>query len=548
MAHAPVNLSIPSLLCLLSLAWFAPPSPAQVVDVTSWGFDPDDSTPFLQAAIDSGAETVIVPNVGADWVITPITLAHDQEIIFEPCVVVTAKPGHFQGTHDSLFNATDTNNTIITAYHATFRMQKQDYISGGGGGFEDATTLDFGGDGADPVTIIGWGPIPNLPAQLAPPIHGPFHAMTSGDLGQGYNDPSVRSMLWWDDHSEYAYTHTDGITNLPDSGMLLQGATGPILRDPTDSLGRTAYPALHFIAPVSGSYGIDGTATFAGLKGRCYVQYVTNTYVTTLGPGWSTSDTEFEVMPIDFGAQPVLQNIWLNAGEGISILIYTSAIGAGGYYPPAEWRSAFNLNGVSHFTIRGGTIRDTGGDGVLLGDWGKGYNDNITIRAVNFDNNYRQGISIISAQDVLIEDCLFQNTNGHGPAAGIDMEPDYELNRLVNVVVRDCVAQNNQGPGFIVSPAGLDSNSMDISVLLDNCDVTSGQGHGLMVSAVKDNGPAGLIEFRNCDVQNVDWYGLRILDKSSTRALVRFQNVTLKNTAQQPPPPTGTPASKSYPS
>ena len=127
---------------------------------------------------------------------------------------------------------------------------------------------------------------------------------------------------------------------------------------------------------------------------------------------------------------------------------------------------------------------------------------------------------------------VFKNTGGTGPAAGIDLEPDSPVNRLVNITVRNCVADNNQGPGFIVSPSGLSSESRDVSVLFENCYVRSGRSHGLMVSGVKDDGPGGLIEFRNCHVRNTRLHGARILDKSASSARVRFDNCTWKDVAQ----------------
>lgn len=302
-----------------------------VANAAWWGFDPADSTRFLQAAIDSGAKKVIVSNVGRDWIIAPITLASNQEIVFEPGVVVTAKPGEFHGLHDSLFKATDLANIRLTGYGATLRMQKSDYM--------------------------------------------------------------------------------------------------------TDK------------------------------------------------------------------------------------------------YEKAEWRSGIFLNGCSGVVVEGLTIRDTGGDGIYLGDWGKGYNDNITIKDVLFDDNYRQGISIISAEKVLVENCVLKNTRGTGPAAGIDLEPDNEGSRLTEIVVRNCIADNNDGPGFCVSPAKLSSKSHDISVLFENCLVSSGQSHGFMVSAVRDDGPQGYIEFRNCHAQNTRLHGARILDKSARSAVVRFVNCTWRNVA-----------------
>jgi hypothetical protein len=48
-----------------------------------WGFNEEDSTEALQAAINSGARKLIVENMGKPWVVTPIRCAGDQEIVFE---------------------------------------------------------------------------------------------------------------------------------------------------------------------------------------------------------------------------------------------------------------------------------------------------------------------------------------------------------------------------------------------------------------------------------------------------------------------------------
>lgn len=45
-----------------------------------WGFDDEDATDALQAAIRSGAKKVIVPNLGKDWIVRPIQLVSDQEL------------------------------------------------------------------------------------------------------------------------------------------------------------------------------------------------------------------------------------------------------------------------------------------------------------------------------------------------------------------------------------------------------------------------------------------------------------------------------------
>ena len=93
-------------------------------------FNPEDATETLQAAIDSGAKRLVVPNMRADWIVRPIKLAGNQELIFEPGTVVTAKRGEYRGRGDSMFIAQDVENLTIRGYGATFRMWKQDYITG----------------------------------------------------------------------------------------------------------------------------------------------------------------------------------------------------------------------------------------------------------------------------------------------------------------------------------------------------------------------------------------------------------------------------------
>ena len=53
-----------------------------------WGFEAEDSTACLQAALDSGARTVRVDNAGSDWIVGPIAVPSDIEIVFADGVVV----------------------------------------------------------------------------------------------------------------------------------------------------------------------------------------------------------------------------------------------------------------------------------------------------------------------------------------------------------------------------------------------------------------------------------------------------------------------------
>jgi Right handed beta helix region len=346
------------LAALFSATAAAPPiaaDPVAVKEVLSgkrtdanavwWGFDQDDATDSLQAAINSGAKRVIVPNLGADWIVRPITLAGDQELVLEKGVVITAKRGEFQGSGDCVFIARDLNNLTIHGFGATVRMQKEDYIVG--------TVLDN----------LGW-------------------------------------------HRWY-------------------------------------------------------------------------------GP-----------------------------------------------YKKAEWRTVLALRGCTSVEILGVTLRDSGGDGIYI-DGGSRQNfcRNVHIKDVLCDNNYRQGISVISVDGLVVEDSQFNNTWGTPPSSGVDIEPDAPDQKVKRVVFQNCRFEDNYGDGIEVFLSHQHQASDDVSILFENCHVSSRRGSGIRVTKVADR-PKGLIEFRNCTVEDTQAYGIMVQDKSVLGARVRFVDCKLAEVAR----------------
>jgi hypothetical protein len=94
-----------------------------------WGFDKEDATACLQAAINSGVPKLIVDNTGSDWIVNqPITLASHQEIVFADGVVVKAKKDCFKAIGDCLFRGSNLQNiTLRGAGKAVLQMNKKDY-------------------------------------------------------------------------------------------------------------------------------------------------------------------------------------------------------------------------------------------------------------------------------------------------------------------------------------------------------------------------------------------------------------------------------------
>ena len=100
---------------------------ADVLKVSSLGWNREDSTGFIQAALDSGAATVVVDRVDGPWVTRPLFARSNQTVVFEKGVVLLAKKGEFKGLNDRLFSCMGVTNVVIRGYGAVWRMHRADY-------------------------------------------------------------------------------------------------------------------------------------------------------------------------------------------------------------------------------------------------------------------------------------------------------------------------------------------------------------------------------------------------------------------------------------
>lgn len=273
-----------------------------------WGFDESDSTKALQAAIRSKAKKIIIPNMGRPWMVNPIFLESDKEIVLEKGVIIAAKSGSFRGRTDSLFYIINKHNITLKGYGAEFVMRKHDYI------------------------------------------HAP--------------------------------------------------------------------------------------------------------------------------------------------------------------YEKAEWRHCINIQGSQNVKIYGLRLADSGGDGIYIGRGagkdGQPNSDEIHIKDVLCDNNFRQGISVISVSNLLVENCIFQNTTGTPPQAGIDFEPNRPDEVLRNCKVKNCVVRDNSGFGISIYVPSLDKSSSPISIELEGCNVVRNRRGAVSIAGRDSKGrggdPRGKVIIRNCTI------------------------------------------------
>jgi hypothetical protein len=171
-------------------------------------------------------------------------------------------------------------------------------------------------------------------------------------------------------------------------------------------------------------------------------------------------------------------------------------------YQLAEWRHALSLRGCTNVTVDGLTLAESGGDGIYLGvGTGNSTNRNITIRNVVCDGNNRQGVSVITAENLLIENCAFINTRGTAPQAGIDFEPNDPKERLVNCVLRNCRSENNAGHAYHFYLGQMDHQSPPVSIRLENCTSKGCERYSTYLGLANRNGRQtvrGSIECVNC--------------------------------------------------
>ena len=199
-------------------------------------------------------------------------------------------------------------------------------------------------------------------------------------------------------------------------------------------------------------------------------------------------------------------------------------------YQKAEWRHALSIKSSSNIVVDGLNLVDSGGDGIYLGKSMHGVtNKNVTIRSVVCDGNNRQGISVITAENLLIENTILRNTWGTAPQAGIDFEPNQDDEKLANCVMRNCVCENNAGAGIDMYLPNLKRKSGDISIVLDNV-VSRNNARAsvaLTVNNTEDESLTGRIVFRNCRFEN-DRGGFQLRAVAQNGATIEIENTTLK--------------------
>ncbi len=208
-------------------------------------------------------------------------------------------------------------------------------------------------------------------------------------------------------------------------------------------------------------------------------------------------------------------------------------------YHKAEWRNVLDIKSSKNVKIIGLALANSGGDGIYLGRTKTGgTNENVLIKDVVCDGNYRQGISVITARNLLIENTVMKNTAGTSPQAGIDFEPNSADEELVNCVIRDCVSENNASRGYLFALPHLTGKSAPLSVKFANCIARGSSGVALAFITGNEHadGPlTGTVEFVNCTFSVGAGPAVTVDRKPASGVRVRFVKCRIVNPAVRAP-------------
>lgn len=187
-------------------------------------------------------------------------------------------------------------------------------------------------------------------------------------------------------------------------------------------------------------------------------------------------------------------------------------------------------------------------DGIYI----RNHSKNVTGENVVSSNNARQGMSIIQLEKGVFNNCKFINTGitggkygRHAPSGGVDIEPNRQTERVVDIQFNNCTFANNRGPQFLVShPATssqivlrsckflADEKSNRLGVLVNAKDVLFEDCHFELGKAniYPARKPGTSSVFRNCVIRSSS-SGFIAVNKGTERSVV-IDRCTLEYTGK----------------
>lgn len=116
--------------------------------------------------------------------------------------------------------------------------------------------------------------------------------------------------------------------------------------------------------------------------------------------------------------------------------------------PRGEWGMGIGIYDSKRITVSDVDVSDCWGDGIYLGS-GREFGENpgcnrITIQNCDLNNNRRNNLSIVCADNVTVDGCSFRNANGTAPQFGIDIETNNYNNPCEYITISNSTFSGNK--------------------------------------------------------------------------------------------------------
>ena len=221
-------------------------------------------------------------------------------------------------------------------------------------------------------------------------------------------------------------------------------------------------------------------------------------------------------------------NVIVRGGEGSALRMWKCDYQKPPY-EPGEWRHALTLRkGCRNILVENLRMLQSGGDGIGVSG------TDITIRNCVCDGNHRQGMSVFSAENLQVENCVFSNTSGTAPQAGVDLEPDHGYEKLKNIVFRNCVSYGNAGAGFLTCLIQLTGDSAPVDITFENCRSWSTRLDTVVVCKTElgMRPVTGQVRYANCAFGPSKEAAVKLQSLPGDGFDVRFEDTVLTNSIQ----------------
>ena len=206
----------------------------------------------------------------------------------------------------------------------------------------------------------------------------------------------------------------------------------------------------------------------------------------------------------------------------------------------SEYRHCLNIEGASNVAVSGISCNQSGGDGLYIGYGAQNQpSQNVTVSDSIFDQNFRQGWSLISGQHIFVYRCHFTNTSGTNPEAGIDIEPNTPSGVVADVHIEDSFTTGNAGPGFKLAFWKIDgtSQTVNLTLLRHHSSANKLSGYDANNNDVNSNA-RGQVLVQDSYSENDGSYGALGHWYQANGPTLIFQNLTIANPHQNGPDPT----------